>query len=66
MKIPIWKNNKTGNLYVVEGTTTNATNAQDGQKMVKYYSLDDNEPYVREISEFKEKFTFVEHRELAP
>ena len=58
----IYKHKKTGKIYQVGGgiKVLNTTNAQDGQEMVMY--VDPNKPfqiYVREISEFKEKFTLV-------
>lgn len=52
---------KTGNVYRVLRTCTNATNAQDGQIMVMYQRAsmigDKNAPmYVRDIDEFCQKF----------
>jgi hypothetical protein len=57
----IWRNNKTGHLYQVEGTAIDATNATNGRRMVRYRTTGDSPPewYVREIREFKEKFTHV-------
>lgn len=46
---------KTGDRYFVAGEATNATNAQDGQVMV-VYSNAEGKTFVREKSEFYEKF----------
>ena len=59
---------KTGHLYlVIHRGLTNATNAQNGQKMVLYtpYTKDrDHVPwYVREESEFDAKFRPVSHED---
>jgi len=50
-----WINNKNKKIYTVTGKCTNATNAQDGQIMIKYLN-DNGEEFVREEKEFKEKF----------
>lgn len=55
-----WINKKTHRYYRVLGFPMNATNAQDGQQMVRYAALGSDAEYVREISEFKEKFVSVE------
>lgn len=58
-KHTIYKNKKTGNYYVVLGTAINATNAQDGQVMVRYRDANATEgdsEYVREQEEFMVKF----------
>lgn len=53
----IWRNKKKGTLYKVVGKCINCTNAQDGQLMIMYESLgDDNLTFVREEKEFIEKF----------
>ena len=60
-----YKNIKTGKIYdVVSEDTINATNAQDGQRMVAYIGdkMDGSGKkavYVREYDEFHEKFTVV-------
>ena len=60
-----YKNIKTGKIYdVVSEDTINATNAQDGQRMVAYIGdkMDGSQKkavYVREYNEFHEKFTVV-------
>lgn len=46
---------KTGNTYFMYDIVTNATNENDGQQMVLYYSLDGMR-FVREVNEFIEKF----------
>jgi hypothetical protein len=55
-----YKNKKTGNLYVVQRTDiVNATNAQDGQRMVLYRPYGSGGTgtwYVREEQEFLAKF----------
>lgn len=57
----VWKNNKTGDEYVAEGTCINATNAQAGQTMVVYRRHDGRglERFCRELSEFRAKFTYL-------
>lgn len=57
---------KTGNVYQVLGTVVNATNGEnDGQTMIMYRRKSDprfkmqielDTTYVREVSEFNEKF----------
>ena len=55
----VFINNKTGDEYAIIGShIINATNANDGQVMIGYHR--DNNQYVREISEFFEKFTKVD------
>lgn len=58
----VWRNNKTKEMYnVVKASGINTTNAQDGQHMVEYYSMEDTnliQPFYREISEFREKFSY--------
>ena len=55
-------NKKNGNAYFAEQVVTNATNNLDGQQMVLYYPCGkDNtphwtRPFVREYTEFLEKF----------
>ena len=49
--------NKTGNVYMVIGASTNETNNNDGQIMIHYCRH--GRSFVREISEFKEKFTLL-------
>lgn len=57
MYLDLWVNNKTGNIYeAINYCVTNATNAQDGQNMVFYTDMKGT-PYVREYTEFLEKFT---------
>ena len=51
------RNIKTDNLYVINGTALNCTNANDGQVMVIY--ANETQEFVREITEFKEKFEAV-------
>jgi len=55
-----YRHNKTGRIYhVIPGDVFNATNAQDGQKMVLYRN-DVGNMYVRERAEFNEKFTRIQ------
>ena len=56
----LYRNNKTGNLYRVIGTVTNTTNAQDGQIMYLYKSVNNGMSFVREVEEFKNKFTLLQ------
>ena len=54
----VYKNNKNNYTYYVENfNITNATNANDGQRMVLYKRR--NKFYVREYTEFLQKFTFL-------
>jgi len=49
--------NKSGKTYqVITNKVINTTNAQDGQTMVLYSTLDGSITYVREIEEFIQKF----------
>lgn len=53
-----YKNNKTGDLYYAIKLAKNCTNENDGQIMVIYYKCKTElEFFVREYSEFMEKFT---------
>lgn len=53
-------NNKTGEFYKVINYVINATNSNDGQTMVLYEKVHHSESlYVREIREFREKFTLI-------
>ena len=55
----IYKNNKTGKLYRVIMFMHNCPNAQDGQEMVVYESIEnptDGATFCREVTEFREKF----------
>jgi hypothetical protein len=49
------KHIKTGKLYTLHGIVIDATNTTDGRRMA-LYSNSDNIFFVREISEFMEKF----------
>ena len=56
---PIFINKKSKKRYIVLKTGTNATNKQDGQKMVEYYAEHDvnfENAFYREVTEFMEKF----------
>lgn len=53
----LYINNKNRKMYVKFG---HATNGQEDKNMVIYCSVEDNECYVREASEFDRKFTFLE------
>ena len=54
----VWKNKKNQKMYVVLGRMINATNAQDGQLMVRYRPVpyEDGAEYCRSREEFLEKF----------
>lgn len=55
----IYRNIKTGNLYMIVSTcVVNATNEQDGQLMILYrnYGGQDATLYAREADEFYKKF----------
>ena len=60
-----YKNKKTKNYYFAERIVKNATNINDGDIMVLYYRYFNNnilydEGYVRNYSEFIEKFELAE------
>ncbi|TGK77551.1 hypothetical protein EHQ24_18920 [Leptospira noumeaensis] len=57
----VYKHIKTGNFYLKLDEAKNCTNANDGQKMVFYceYGKENPMKFVREISEFLEKFEEV-------
>lgn len=55
---------KTGAVYNVIGKVRNCTNSQDGQMMIVYSR--DGEEYVREESEFFEKFVKLKFEEPKP
>jgi hypothetical protein len=64
MNKEIYRNIKKGTLYEVIGVTMNCTNAQDGQQMVMYRGLEAHSRiYVREYTEFYQKFEKVEFKE---
>jgi len=54
----IWRNNKTGKLYIVTGMAFDATNDREKEIVVKYEDAELD--FVRELKEFTEKFTAVE------
>lgn len=54
----LWKNKKNQELYSVIGTLINATNSNDGEKMVLYSK--NNKYFVREYNEFLLKFERIE------
>lgn len=57
----LWvKNKKNGKIYlVIDRDVVNATNSQDGQRMILY--IDENgDYYVREFEEFYNKFVIIE------
>lgn len=56
MKSKIFRNKKKDTLYLFCGHVMNTTNAQDGQIMVRYKSMETGDEYVREHNEFDKKF----------
>ena len=59
--IGIYTNNRYGTEYLVRGVVTDCSNDRDGTICVLYHRYDDfpnTAYYVRELEEFKEKFTF--------
>ncbi|MDZ4726133.1 MAG: hypothetical protein SH817_08245 [Leptospira sp.] len=59
LKEKLAKHNKTGNIYRVIGEAKNCTNGEnDGQRMI-LYTFEDL-IFVREKSEFLEKFTVID------
>lgn len=62
-----YRNNKNGRLYRVTGSLINATNAQDGQLMVKYVpEANPEQEFARELGEFHEKFSVAASSPGAP
>jgi hypothetical protein len=57
---PRFKNKKNGKYYDVIDSCLNATNANNGQIMIIYQSIDGTSKYCREEKEFLEKFEKVE------
>lgn len=65
----LWRNNKKGTTYLIlKSGVSNATNKNDGERMVvyiRYYLEDertetpDNTIWCREENEFLEKFTYL-------
>ena len=51
-----WIHNKTGNVYSAVGTATDATNDATGRIMVIYHRPGQHDFFVREVSEFRDKF----------
>jgi hypothetical protein len=54
IKLGLYIHQKTDKLYRVTGIVMNATNAQDGQVMVEYYSIETGQKFVRSEREFLE------------
>ena len=53
----LWYNIKSREIYMVTRQVVNTTNAEDGQAMIEYHSINALEPvFVRERMEFLEKF----------
>ena len=59
----IWRHKKTGNLYELLSHVVDCTNSRDGTRAVVYCGLvNPSVPqYVREWTEFQEKFERVAH-----
>lgn len=56
----VYENIKTGGKYIYLGKVVDSTNSRDGNFMVIYCSLLNNEIYVRDYKEFHEKFKLAE------
>lgn len=54
-----YRHNKTGNMYTMISEAIDATNSRDGQVVVIYQNKK-GEFFVREKSEFLQKFTKIE------
>ena len=54
-----YRNKKTGKIYHTILAAHNASNYADLELMVLYYSREQNMSFVREITEFEEKFEYV-------
>lgn len=55
----LYKNNKNGNLYKIISDAIDCTNERDGLMVVVYSPYGSKKLYVREESEFFEKFIEV-------
>ena len=52
-----YRNKKNKHIYKILNYAINCTNAQDGQQMCIYYNEEnESQLFVREVSEFNEKF----------
>lgn len=62
--MPLYENNKTKEIYDVldDVILINTTNAQDGEHMIMYADRTEDHIFVRERTEFFEKFTLVEEK----
>lgn len=61
LMLTTWTNNKTDKKYIVTGVAYDATNERDGNCVVLYRSAgNDVGVFVRDIEEFKEKFTRID------
>ena len=60
MKLGIWKNKKTNELYkVLDCNVMDCTNSANEKRMVLYINFTKELQFVREYEEFLEKFTFI-------
>jgi hypothetical protein len=59
-----WRNKKTNGLYFAKGVIVNTTNAVDGQLMVLYEAVHSGFQFVREESEFLEKFVPIHSEKI--
>lgn len=58
-----YRNKKNGYLYIIECSAIDVTNNRSGEMVYVYYPISDpTAKYVREVSEFLEKFEYVELR----
>lgn len=57
----LFRHNKTGNIYVLLHIGKDCTNCREGAQVAvyRYRGSDNGEIFVRELSEFYEKFTEV-------
>lgn len=62
----LWIHNKTGDKYVLVDWVKNCTNDRDTERMVAYRKLENGvvqeQVYVRNLDEFRLKFTAIEWR----
>jgi hypothetical protein len=62
-KFTIWRNKKTGELYRIYDKAIDCTNERDGINVIIYgLKSNDNQTFVREESEFYEKFEEVPYK----
>lgn len=60
MNLGIWRNNKNNELYkVLDSNVMDCTNSANEKRMVLYIKFNKDLQFIRDYTEFLEKFTFV-------